>query len=75
MRELLLASFVLPIIRGKIMLSKFHHEEKESFSYLLERSVIKCEKCGAYKGSRQWHEECPKYTPPQAPDFIGEGEL
>lgn len=62
-------------MRGKNMLTKFHHEEKESFSYLLERCVIKCEKCGAYKGSRQWLEECPKQSPQvPEPDFIGEGE-
>lgn len=49
------------------MLTKFHHLEKESFSYLLERCVVKCENCGAYKGSRQWNEECPKA--PKAPEF------
>lgn len=47
------------------MLTKFLHEEKESFSYLLERHVLKCANCGAYKGSRQWLEVCPKA--PQEP--------
>lgn len=37
------------------------HEEKETFAYLLERTVAKCANCGAYKGSREWNEDCPRF--------------